>query len=317
MDEPIELRARSAQDLLACVPILLVFVPVESVVLMGVAAGPAPHARVDIGPRDALPSMCASLVAPASLHRVRRVVLFVYTELATAAPVADALLGAFTEAGVEVVDVIASDGAAWTPMLPVDRDGSVRSFDPFTHPFVTEAVVAGRVVLGSRAALARSLEPSPARVAETARILPRTGVPPARWVRDTVTALAAGGLAPDPGQRARLVLAVARGDLRDEAWAWVPRSAARSHVDVWLAVLRATPRGLVAAPAAVLAYLAWRAGDGALAWCAVDVSRDAGSCSLADLVAELLEQAVSPDSWPVLTALDSPPGEDQHAGGAA
>ncbi|MFC6344376.1 DUF4192 family protein, partial [Nocardioides hankookensis] len=45
-------------------------------------------------------------------------------------------------------------------------------------------------------------------------------------------------------------------------------------------------------------FAAWQAGQGALAWCAVDrcVDVDPGY-SLAGLVAELLTRAVPPDTW--------------------
>ena len=49
------------------------------------------------------------------------------------------------------------------------------------------------------------------------------------------------------------------------------------------------------APAALLAFAAWQAGDGALAWCAVDRCLEADpDYSLAGLVAELLTAAVPP-----------------------
>ena len=59
-------------------------------------------------------------------------------------------------------------------------------------------------------------------------------------------------------------------------------------------MVRRSPTELLAAPAALLAFAAWLAGDGALAWCAVD------RCALADpdyrmagLVAHTLEQRVA------------------------
>jgi hypothetical protein len=51
----------------------------------------------------------------------------------------------------------------------------------------------------------------------------------------------------------------------------------------------------------VLAFAAWLAGDGALAWCAVDRCQAVEpDHSLAGLVAQLLESATSPDDWEVL-----------------
>jgi hypothetical protein len=59
-----------------------------------------------------------------------------------------------------------------------------------------------------------------------------------------------------------------------------------------------SPEDLVGAPAAVLGLAAWLAGNGALAWCALDrcTERDPEN-SLADLVGQLLSRAVPPSSW--------------------
>jgi len=72
---------------------------------------------------------------------------------------------------------------------------------------------------------------------------------------------------------------------------------------VWtevVAVIRRYPFAATA-PAAVLGFAAWLVGDGALAWCAVDRCREAEpGHSLAQLVAQLLESATSPESWETL-----------------
>jgi hypothetical protein len=69
-------------------------------------------------------------------------------------------------------------------------------------------------------------------------------------------------------------------------------------VELWRDVVRRCPTELLAAPASLLAFAAWLAGDGALAWCALD------RCALADpdyrmagLVAHTLEQALPPSVW--------------------
>ena len=53
------------------------------------------------------------------------------------------------------------------------------------------------------------------------------------------------------------------------------RGAPATYVEFWSDVVRRTPDELVPGPASVLAFAAWLAGDGALAWCAVDRRRDA------------------------------------------
>jgi hypothetical protein len=62
--------------------------------------------------------------------------------------------------------------------------------------------------------------------------------------------------------------------------------------------VRSAPTDLVAPVASVLAFLAWLAGDGALAWCALERAAEGDPpCSLADTVARALEQALPPALW--------------------
>jgi hypothetical protein len=50
--------------------------------------------------------------------------------------------------------------------------------------------------------------------------------------------------------------------------------------------------------ASVLGFHAWLAGDGALGWCALERAAEGEPpCSLADVVAEALEQALPPSLW--------------------
>lgn len=310
METPLDLVARTPEDLLACVPLMLGFVPDESVVMLGLGGPAAPHARIDLGAPDDLPGVCAALLGPALQHGLDRVVLYLFTELDRAREAAGALRGSFAQAGVEVLLLLGCDGRAWVDLDRPDV-GPATEFDVLSHPFVTEAVVQGRVVLPSRAALARSLEPVPERVARTGRVFPQVTTPDARWVRATLYELVDGGALPEAVQVARLALAAGCAELSGEIWGTVPRADARRHADLWIAVLRATPAAWAAGPAAVLGMLAWRSGDGALAWCAVDVARGAPApCPLAEVVAILLESAVSPDELP-------PTRADHQAGGVA
>ena len=88
---------------------------------------------------------------------------------------------------------------------------------------------------------------------------------------------------------AAAAVSVVSGPRRDEAWAWLDRARGTRAVALWSDAVRRLPDSHVAAPAAVLAFAAWLAGDGALAWCAVDRCRDVEpGHSLAHLVAGLL-----------------------------
>jgi hypothetical protein len=123
-----------------------------------------------------------------------------------------------------------------------------------------------------------------------------------RWVQERVRRYLADGVpldATDVGRMLTLLLAI---EVRDVAWAEMTRDNARRHVDLWRDVVRRTPRDVLAAPATLLAFAAWLAGDGALSWCALDRAREADpDYSMATLVERALTCAVPPSSWTPLT----------------
>lgn len=299
------LTVRCPEDLLACVPLLLGFLPTSSAVVVALPPGSGPHARADVDASTDLAVLADSLVSPALRHGVERVAVVVYDDLAVAAGVADHLAEAFTDAGIEPVAVLAADGSSWVSVRPSTT--TPREYDALAHPFVTEAVVGGQVVLGSRAAVRDQL----ALDAQLAAAVVAAGeegalpfpVPPA-WVQQCLAQHVRKGSLPDADEVARLLEGISRPDGRDAAWAWVAAPDARTHVEIWLRVVRGCPPPRRAAAAAVLAFHAWLAGDGALAWCAVDASYEAQEpCSLTVLVEDLLVRAAPPALWsPLLEA---------------
>jgi hypothetical protein len=63
-------------------------------------------------------------------------------------------------------------------------------------------------------------------------------------------------------------------------------------------VVRRSPDPLLAPPAALLAFTAWLSGDGALAWCAVDLCQGAEpGYSMAGLVTQALAGGIPPAAW--------------------
>ena len=77
---PTTLVARSPQDVLAVVPVVLGFVPQDSVVMLTFGATSAFHARIDLPPPPDVPEAVSLLLDPALRHRVRRVVFVLYTD---------------------------------------------------------------------------------------------------------------------------------------------------------------------------------------------------------------------------------------------
>jgi hypothetical protein len=202
-------------------------------------------------------------------------------------------------------------------------------YDLSTHPFTAEAVLEGQVTYRNREALADSLvgtdlaavdavaeaaeesarrrsvvtrgprRPAQAGDPEQAGPLERDDlVVEGEWVRGRVRRFATSGEPLDHDEVGRLLVAVADVEVRDVAWAEMTREGAAVHVDLWREVVRRAPHEWMAAPAALLAFAAWLAGDGALAWCAVERCQEADpDYSLARLVAETLEAAVPPTTW--------------------
>jgi hypothetical protein len=297
------LTARSAEDLLAVVPVVLGFEPDDSIVMLTLDAHQTFHARVDLPPdRRGVAEVVDVLLEPAVRHGARAVVLLLYTaddDLARA--VVRRVRGSAERAGPDLAEALRVADGRWYPLLRGRRDLGVTGvpFDVSSHPFVVEAVVSGRVLHGSRAALAATLRPDPAAVAGVAA----AGATPAsaQWVAGTLEEWVQRDDPPPDDVTARLLASIAVPAVRDVAWTSVPRSAALDHVRFWQALVRRAPEDLVAHAGAVLALCAWVAGDGALAWCAVDRAREADADhSLARLVADVLTAAVPPADWEVM-----------------
>lgn len=307
------LTARNPEDVLAMVPVVLGFVPDDSVVMLTFGALQTFHARVDLPPPGpATTAVVESLLGPALAHGVQRVVFVLYGEEARPAEqVAARLVRDFRRAGVEVVDVLRADGRRWFPLLRGrrSRPATGTPYDVSAHPFAAQAVLDGRVTLASRAELASSIASDPDRVGEVAGAVAADGSTPGpEWVRATVLRHASAGTVPSDLEAGRLLRAVgADTAARDAAWTGVTRSDAGGHVDLWTDLLRRAPDPLVPAAAGILGLVAWLAGHGALAWCAVDRARavEPGH-PLAMLVAELLESAFPPSEWEEVWAMPDP-----------
>lgn len=296
------MTARTPEDLLAVVPVVLGFDPHDSVVMLTFGARDPFHARVDLPPPEHAREILDVLLRPALGHEVERVVLVLYADQPRPAEqVGRVLVRGFRDAGIEVVDLIRADGTRWFPLLRQRRGREAGvPYDLSAHPFAAQAVFDGRVTHGSRQALAATVRPDPDAVARVEAVLPAQPEASPPWVAATVARLAASTEPADDATAARLLAAVADDvACRDAAWLGLTRAAARQHVELWTDLHRRAPDDLAADAAAVLALAAWLSGHGALAWCAVDraESLEPGH-TLAALVADLLSRAVPPSAWP-------------------
>jgi hypothetical protein len=290
---------RSEADVLALIPFTLGFHPEDSLVLitLGGDAGPF-HARIDL-PDDPgqLSYVVEHLVFAAVRNRGDRAMVVV-----------------LEASGIETLVELRADGARWYPLGLSHLDlRSVEGvpYDVRSHELTSRSVLDGKVTFRSREELADSLSPvDPDAVEEVATAHAALGVLDAgdravlreegAWLVDQLRTMAAyptGGHLP-PAVAARALRAVGEHDVRDLAWCQMTRDNAQRHVGLWRDLVRRSPEELVAPAAGLLAFSAWLAGDGALAWCAVDRSLRADpDHTLARLVSQALEAALPPSSW--------------------
>ena len=324
------LRANDPGDLLAMVPRFLGFHPEDSVVLVLLGKGSMPYVRVDL---PVEPADCAVVLHDLMLvvrrHRPEHLAVVVYSEDALMTElVVEPLTRELSGLGVGLPVVVRADGERWFCLG--DGDGLCEKgcppegtpYDVSTHPLTLEAVVDGQVILDSRQALRDSLLPGDPDEVEAVthamdvaadRLLAATRLPlgepdPAghrahlvregRWLQHCVRRFLADGHRLDAHDIGRMLVAMVSVEVRDVAWAEMTRRNADAHVDLWRDVVRRSPLDSLAAPAALLAFASWLAGNGALAWCAVERSQEADpGYRMAGLVTQALAGAVPPSSW--------------------
>ena len=302
------MTARTPEDLLAAVPLVLGFHPERSLVMLTFSADrSAFHARVDLpDPGDAA-AVIDLLRDAATRSRVDRVAFVFYTDdPGEAFALAPPLVAGFAGEGIDVIDVLRCDGRRWFP-LASGPEHKGTAYDVSAHPFAAQGVFQGVVTHPTRLALSESLVgPDDARARVEAAVPDAlTRVPAlqraaeARWLRDLVHAQVADAASPLPDDEvARLVVALLDVELRDVAWSHMGQANARRHTRLWTDVVRRTPDDFLPPVATLLAFSAWLDGHGALAWCALDrVSKVDPDYPLAHLLSTILENAVPPSSW--------------------
>jgi hypothetical protein len=274
------------------VPVLLGFEPSDSMVMLTFGGRETFQARIDLPAQGHLDEAVEQLIEPALAHGVEHVLFVVYSARPRLAQhLLDRLGVSFTTAAIRVVGALRADGTRW--FLP---GGPGVPYDVGAHPFRVRSVVEGQVVAESRDELA-------ARLASTAGVASVDDARRRVAAYDTTEVVATVWRALERGRFDDDDLAGVLQGMRDQtvraaAWGSMTRDDAAAHVALWTDAVQRSPEDLVGAPAAVLGLAAWLAGNGALAWCAVDrCTEHEPDNSLAGLVGELLTGAVPPSTW--------------------
>ncbi|NJP30514.1 DUF4192 domain-containing protein [Micromonospora thermarum] len=336
------LSVRSPGDLIAAVPYLLGFHPADSVVVVAMhgkrvtfaARSDLPDLREPVDParRVAEPARpvdesARHLAAVVARQVADRATVLGYGPASRVTPAVDAVRAALAAAGIPVLDALrVTDGRYWSYLCDEPEccppDGT--PYDTGSSEVTAAAVFAGQVALPDRAALAARVAPvdGPERAA-LRQAAERAGQRFAELLGSAPAADLLGGRAVRTAGRSALWAAQRRhrrGERLDDdevAWlsvlltdltvrdhAWERTDGRDSDIALWTDVLRRAQPDLIAAPGALLAFAAWRAGHGALAAVALErVLTRHPDYSFALLLDDLLRRGVPParlDGWPAV-----------------
>lgn len=314
---PDTVRLREHGELIAAVPHLLGFHPVDSLVAIGVEGNRIGLTlRCDLVPDRDAEALAAQLAQPLARQRPSGVVLMVIgggegTDGGLpGAAVVSAVADALERLGVPIRH------AAWA--RSTRRDAPWRCFDevgcggripdPDASAVGAATVAAGLVTFRDRGELARLLAPDPPEVlarrsvaldravrrGTVTRILRR----PDRALAGVEKAVRAAGrsrLPDDDATIVRLALALSDRRVRDACLPLCLGERAQPAGSLWLALTRSVPEPERAEPATLLAITCYLRGEGALAGMALEVALLADSeHRLAGLVQVALDAGVPP-----------------------
>jgi phage FluMu protein gp41 len=337
-------RARTPKEFLPVVPHLVGFTPESSLVVIGLAP-PRDRVRVTLRydlpeppDEDVIADLVAHAVGVLGSQRLAAAIAVAYGPEGLVIPVAGALLDAAHQAGIELYDILRVEGGRYWSYACSDEACCQAAGVPFdaTAPPAVAAALAGpggarSPVLAGRAAVTARVAPIGGIAAESmrqatrraeqhvARLLAKVRksgrIGAARRmiaaeglaaVGQMITSYRGGGRFTSDYELARIAVALRDLRVRDDAWARMDPAHAEAHLRLWIDVVRRAQPGYAAAPAALLAFVAWQSGDGTLANVALDRAlADDATYSMA----MLLRQVISAGAPPSLARLPMTPEE--------
>ncbi|TMQ91698.1 DUF4192 domain-containing protein [Actinomadura soli] len=294
---------RSAQDAIAAVPYLLGFHPSRSLVVIGFESdGNGTCAiRLDLPSSDAAERVAALL----SGNGFRRSLILGYGPDGEVRESAAVLRAALGSAGVPAAEAVrVADGRWWS--LTCD-DGCCPPegvpYDISASVVAAQATFAGQVALADRSELVRSVQQldGPVRTAmreatdrAEIRLLSRPDDPD-ESLAFVHALLTRAGAPPTDDEVAWLGVLLTDLRFRDEAWIRIDEDAPAADIAFWRDVVRRVEDAYVPAPASLLAFAAYSAGDGGLANVAIERVLDADPAySMAVILREVINAGIPP-----------------------
>jgi hypothetical protein len=339
------IRAGSPAALLRIVPHLLGFRPAASLVVIGVSP-PRDRIRVtlrydlpDPPDADVAAHIAAHALAVLRKQKLPAMVAIGYGPAAQVDPVARELRDAAWQARIDLLDILRVENSRYWSYGCGNEDCCPAAGVPFgqadedTHAEPADAAVLAQIgpVLPSRADLAariaplgnltavsmqqatRRAEQHVTRLLARVRRASRLGAARHMIAVEGLTAVGAmiaryrdGGRFSTDDEIARITVALRDLRVRDDAWARMDPAHREAHLRMWLDVTRRAQPRYVAAPAALLAFVAWQSGDGALANVALD--RALGDDPRYSM-ALLLRQVITAGAPPSMATLPMTPEE--------
>jgi hypothetical protein len=317
------LSVRSPADLIAAVPYLLGFHPADSLVVVAMRGTRVAFAvRYDLpaagDPPPAVAAQAGHVARVVCRQGVDSATVLGYGPAARVTPGVAALVTALGARGTTVLDELrVTDGRFWSyrcaELSCCPAEGT--ACHPDGSVVAAAATFAGQVALPDRAALVTRLSP----VGGPERAVIRAATAVAEQRRHDLLSSAApsdvvGGRALRRAGETAVREALRRHrdgavlDVDDVAWlgvvlthlpvrdrAWEQTGEQDWHVSLWTDVVRRVEPGYVAAPACLLAFAAWRTGQGALASVALERAREQQpDYPMAVLLDEVLQPGLPP-----------------------
>jgi Domain of unknown function (DUF4192) len=327
----VRVRAGSPAALLAIVPHLLGFAPESSMVIIGTEAQRG-AVRVtlrydlpDPADQDLAADIAGHAVAVLEAQRLTAAVAVGYGPDRLVRPLAMAVGGEMNRAGIALAEFLRVEGGCYWSYTCDDKECCPDQGVPFDETEVGQAIsatmaAAGEYVLASRDALADGLSPLGGIAAESmrqatrraerhvtevlAKVRKSTRIGAARHmiaseglatVASMIATYRAGGRFGGDYQLAWLTVALKDLRVRDDAWARMDPRDRGAHLRLWTDVVRRAQPGYVAAPASLLAFVAWQDGNGALANVALDRAlKDSPGYSMATLLRQIITAGAPP-----------------------